>query len=151
MAEPVENHHLVDMITEPELDWVGSEPRGIASVFTPTCLSVFTIVEEGWEVQQNWQVHRPDPAHRICSKFTEDAVGMYEFAFKDLKLRLPFSELGVGVFGWLDLAPSQLHPNSLAFIRAYDLLCEYLEVRPTVPLFFRVFKLQRQPAKEGRQ
>ncbi|MCI73729.1 hypothetical protein A2U01_0094993, partial [Trifolium medium] len=73
-------------------------------------------------VQQNWEVHRPDPEHRICSKFTDDGFGMYEFAFKDLKMRLPFSELVVGVFGWLDLAPSQLHPNSLAFIRAFELL-----------------------------
>ncbi|MCI40573.1 hypothetical protein A2U01_0061806, partial [Trifolium medium] len=107
--------------------WVGPEPRGIASVFTPTYSGVLTIVEEGWEVQQNWEVHRPDPEHRICSKFIDDGFGMYEFAFKDLKLRLPFSEIAVGLFGWLDLAPSQLHPNSLAFIRAFELLCEYLE------------------------
>ncbi|MCI48308.1 hypothetical protein A2U01_0069551, partial [Trifolium medium] len=103
---PVESHRLVDAITDPELDWVGQESRGIASVFTPTYLGVFTIVEEGWEVQKNWQVHRPDPDHRISSKFTGDGFGMYEFAFKDLKLRLPFSELAVGVFGWIDLAPS---------------------------------------------
>ncbi|MCI83040.1 hypothetical protein A2U01_0104315, partial [Trifolium medium] len=54
MEEPAENHHLVDTITDPELYWVGLEPREIASVFTPTALGVFTIVEEGWEVQQNW-------------------------------------------------------------------------------------------------
>ncbi|MCI65615.1 hypothetical protein A2U01_0086873, partial [Trifolium medium] len=80
-------------ITDPELAWVGPEPREIASVFTPTYQGGHTIVEEGWEVQQNWEVHRPDPEHRICSKFTEGSFGMYEFAFKELKLRLPFSEL----------------------------------------------------------
>ncbi|MCI95426.1 hypothetical protein A2U01_0116724, partial [Trifolium medium] len=35
MAEPaeelVENHRLVDTIEDPKLDWVGPEPRGIAS------------------------------------------------------------------------------------------------------------------------
>ncbi|MCI34100.1 hypothetical protein A2U01_0055318, partial [Trifolium medium] len=30
-----------------------------------------------------------------------------------------------------------------------DLVCEYLEVEATLPLFFRVFKLQRQPVKNG--
>ncbi|MCI98086.1 hypothetical protein A2U01_0119389, partial [Trifolium medium] len=36
MAESSESHRLVDTITDPELDWVGPEPRGIASVITPT-------------------------------------------------------------------------------------------------------------------
>ncbi|MCH83851.1 hypothetical protein A2U01_0004677, partial [Trifolium medium] len=140
MAEPAEDHCLVDTITDPELAWVGPEPRGIASVITPTTLGVYTIVEEDWEVQQNWEVHLPNLDHRICSKFPDDGFGMYEFVFKDLKLRLPFSGLPIGVLGWLNLAPSQLHPNSLAFIRAFELVCEYLEVEPTVPLFFPRFQ-----------
>ncbi|MCH81998.1 hypothetical protein A2U01_0002793 [Trifolium medium] len=75
---------------------------------------------------------------------------MYEFAFKELGFRLPFSDLAVGVFEWLRLAPSQLHLNSLAFIRAFEIVCEHLEVEPTLPVFFRVFKLQCQPAKNGK-
>ncbi|MCI42295.1 hypothetical protein A2U01_0063532, partial [Trifolium medium] len=66
-----------------------------------------------------------------------------------LKLRLPFSGLASGVFGWMNLAPSQLHPNSMAFLRAFELVCQYLEIEPIVPLFFRIFKLQRQPSKDG--
>ncbi|MCI64830.1 hypothetical protein A2U01_0086088, partial [Trifolium medium] len=50
-----ESHRLVDTITDPELDWVGSEPRGIASVITPTALGVYTIVEDDWESVQNWE------------------------------------------------------------------------------------------------
>jgi hypothetical protein len=75
---------------------------------------------------------------------------MYEFSFKDLGFRMPFSALAIGIFDRLHLAPSQLHPNSLAFIRAFELLCEYLEVEPTLPLFFRIFKIQRQTLR-GRQ
>ncbi|MCI49960.1 hypothetical protein A2U01_0071204, partial [Trifolium medium] len=44
MAESSESPRLVDTITEPELDWVGPEPRGITSVITPTALGVYTIV-----------------------------------------------------------------------------------------------------------
>ncbi|MCI69665.1 hypothetical protein A2U01_0090928, partial [Trifolium medium] len=36
-------HRLVDAITDPELDWVGAEPRGVASVITLTALGVYTI------------------------------------------------------------------------------------------------------------
>ncbi|MCI05421.1 hypothetical protein A2U01_0026474, partial [Trifolium medium] len=38
----------------------------------------------------------------------------------------------------------------MAFLRAFELVCQYLEIEPTVPIFFRVFKLQRQPSKDGR-
>ncbi|MCI76633.1 hypothetical protein A2U01_0097903, partial [Trifolium medium] len=41
--------------TDPELDWVGAEPRGIASVITLTALGVYTIVEDDWEQVQNWE------------------------------------------------------------------------------------------------
>jgi hypothetical protein len=64
---------------------------------------------------------------------------MYEFAFKEAGLRLPFSGLVVNIFKNLRLAPSQLHPNTMAFIRAFELLCEYLEVEATRRLFFTIF------------
>ncbi|MCI69221.1 hypothetical protein A2U01_0090482, partial [Trifolium medium] len=50
----------------------------------------------------------------------------------------------------MNLAPSQLHPNSMAFLRAFELVCQYLEMESIVSLFFRIFKLQRQPSKDGR-
>ncbi|MCI36531.1 hypothetical protein A2U01_0057754, partial [Trifolium medium] len=72
MAESSESPRLVDTITDPELDWFGAEPRGIASVITPTALGVYTIVEEDWEAVQNWEVHCPQPTQRICSRFAEE-------------------------------------------------------------------------------
>ncbi|MCI86290.1 hypothetical protein A2U01_0107570, partial [Trifolium medium] len=50
-----QSHKLVDTITDPELDWVDPEPRGIASVITPIALGVYTIVEDDWESEQNWE------------------------------------------------------------------------------------------------
>ncbi|MCI30842.1 hypothetical protein A2U01_0052053, partial [Trifolium medium] len=116
VAEPVENHRLVDTITDPELDWVGAEPRGIASVITPTAGGLHTIVEDRNGQSANWEVYCPLEGKRICSTFSENGFSMYEFVFKELKFRLPFSDLAAGVFGRLNLSPSQLHPNSLAFI-----------------------------------
>ena len=59
-------------------------------------------------------------------------------------LRLPFSEFQMSVLSHLDLAPTQLLPNSFAFIRAFELTCEYLKIGITLPLFIHVFHLQRQ-------
>ncbi|GAU28895.1 hypothetical protein TSUD_293470 [Trifolium subterraneum] len=151
IEEPVESHRLVDTITDERLAWVAPEPRGAASSIVQGDSSVHTIVEDRGEGDpENWEVHVPEEGKRVCSEFSEGGFAMYEFAFKDLGFRLPFSDFAVGVFDRLRLAPSQLHPNSLAFIRAFEQLCDYLDVEPTLPLFFRIFKIQRQTFR-GRQ
>jgi hypothetical protein len=76
---------------------------------------------------------------------------MYEFVFKELGLRLPFSPLATEIFAFLRLAPSQLHPNAMAFVLAFEHLCEYKNVVPTRALFFRVFQLQRMTKELGRR
>ncbi|MCI13017.1 hypothetical protein A2U01_0034129, partial [Trifolium medium] len=91
MASGEEDSRLVDTITSPELSWVGPEPRGIASCITPTAVGVFTIVKEDLE-EPNWEVHAPDRRERICSRFSDNGFSMYEFVFKELGFRLPFSD-----------------------------------------------------------
>jgi hypothetical protein len=151
IEEPVESHRLVDTITDERLAWVAPEPRGAASSIVQGDPSVHTIVEDiGEGDPENWEVHVPEEGKRVCSEFSKGGFAMYEFALKDLRFRLPFSDFAVGVFDRLRLAPSQLHPNSLAFIRAFEQLCDYLDVEPTLPLFFRIFKIQRQTFR-GRQ
>ncbi|MCI04142.1 hypothetical protein A2U01_0025186, partial [Trifolium medium] len=54
------------------------------------------------------------------------------------------------VFAHLRLAPSQLNPNSPGFIRVYELVCEHLKITPSVPMFFKIFQLQRK-SQGGRQ
>ncbi|CAJ2651980.1 unnamed protein product [Trifolium pratense] len=141
-SQAASKHKLVDTITDPELAWVAPEPRGIASTITAQDPGLFTIVEEAGSV--NWEVHTPAEGERICSPYTEGGFTMYEMAFKEMGYRLPFNNLEAGIFGRLKVAPSQLHPNSLAFIWAYQILCRYLEVEATVSLFFYIFKIQRQ-------
>ena len=137
-----ENVSLVDTVEDPLLEWVGAEPRGIASVYSRRSRRAYTILEAGHDqpgFQKNFVVTRPSFTARICSVFPEYSFPMYEIAFKDLGLQLPFSDFQVGVFSHLGLAPSQLHPNSLAFIRAFELTCRFLRIGATIPLFFRVF------------
>ncbi|CAJ2654490.1 unnamed protein product [Trifolium pratense] len=141
-SQATSKHKLVDTITDPELAWVAPEPRGIASTITAQDPRLFTIVEGVGPV--NWEVHMPAEGERICSPYTEGGFTMYEMAFKEMGYRLPFNNLEAEIFGRLKVAPSQLHPNALAFIRAYQILCRYLEVEATVSLFFYIFKIQRQ-------
>ncbi|CAJ2643938.1 unnamed protein product [Trifolium pratense] len=141
-SQVTSKHKLVDTITDPELAWVAPEPRGIASTITAQDPRLFTIVEEAGS--ENWEVRTPAEGERVCSSYTGCSFTMYEMAFKELGFRLPFNDLEAGIFGRLRVAPSQLHPNSLAFIRAYQILCRYLEVEATVALFFYIFQIQRQ-------
>ncbi|CAJ2628071.1 unnamed protein product [Trifolium pratense] len=141
-SQATSKHKLVDTITDPELAWVAPEPRGIASTITAQDPRLFTIVEEAGS--ENWEVHAPAEGERVCSSYAGGRFTMYEMAFKELGFRLPFNDLEAGIFGRLKVAPSQLHPNSLAFIRAYQILCRYLEVEATVALFFYIFQIQRQ-------
>jgi hypothetical protein len=146
--EPVDGDE--DLLARPEWKWISREPRRMASEITSTSLGVYTILEEDPAVG-NFRVYNPGPHQRICSTFHGDGFGMYEFVFKELRLRLPFSPLEVEIFDYLRLAPSQLHPNSMAFVLAFERLCEYKNVTPTRSLFFRVFRLQRMTNEFGRR
>ena len=40
-----ESMNLVDTVDDPTLDWVGAEPRGIASIYSYTGRQAYTVVE----------------------------------------------------------------------------------------------------------
>ncbi|PNX84154.1 hypothetical protein L195_g040208, partial [Trifolium pratense] len=136
----VEKHALVDCITDPALDWVAPEPRGIASTLNSRDPRVFlTVEQERGDGHQNWSTRIPGEDERVCSSFGGLDFAMYEFVFKEMGLRLPFSPFAASVLKALQVAPSQLHPNSWSFIMGFEQLCSYRDVRPTLPLFFRIF------------
>ena len=127
-------------------NWISPEATEFRSIFADHPQGAFTNVGEPGD----WKVHFPTEDDRVCSDFSSECFCVYEFLFKDLGLRLPFSEFQMAVLCHLDLAPTQLHPNSFAFIRAFELTCEYLEIGVTLPLFFHVFHIQRQRTVEGK-
>ncbi|GAU50395.1 hypothetical protein TSUD_134910 [Trifolium subterraneum] len=75
---------------------------------------------------------------------------MYHIAFDFMGYRLHFSDFEVPVFRHLHRTPSQLHPNSLAFIRAFEMTATYLGFSLEIPLFFYAFHLQRSKLKASK-
>ncbi|GAU10777.1 hypothetical protein TSUD_424820, partial [Trifolium subterraneum] len=126
--------------------WVADEPRTTVSKFSLNGGDgMFRTIER--PPADDWKACIPNTTRRICSKFQWGSFPMYQIAFEHMGYRLPFSDFEVAVFRYLHLTPSQLHPNSLAFIRAFEMTTAYLGFMPTIPLFFHAFHLQRSKPK----
>jgi len=74
----------------------------------------------------------------------EECFYMYMCHFSQLHIRLPFDEFTMGVLQLLNVAPTQLHPNSWAYLQAFWLLCMalYLQLSPRAFLYFFVTRLR---------
>ena len=60
--------------------------------------------------------------------------------FKKVKLRFPFTRFERELLTELDIAPAQLHPNSWAFVRAYQIICAHLGHPASVDVFLFLFE-----------
>ncbi|GAU31939.1 hypothetical protein TSUD_288730 [Trifolium subterraneum] len=126
--------------------WVADEPRTTVSKFSLNGGDgMFRTVQR--PSTDDWKACIPNISRRICSKFQWGSFPIYQIVFEHMGYRLPFSDFEVAVFRYLHLTPSQLHPNSLAFIRAFEMTAAYLGFLPTIPLFFHTFHLQRSKPK----
>ncbi|GAU46762.1 hypothetical protein TSUD_92570 [Trifolium subterraneum] len=124
-----------------EYEWVADEPRTTVSRFSLNGGDrMFRTIQR--PPIDDWKACIPNTSRRICSKYQWGSFPMYQIAFEHMGYKLPFSDFEVAVFRYLHLTPSQLHPNSLAFIRAFEMTAAYLGFLPTIPLFFHAFHLQ---------
>ncbi|MED6137330.1 hypothetical protein PIB30_064021 [Stylosanthes scabra] len=81
------------------------------------------------------------PHDRVCYEGEgADWFFMYTCVFAEIGIRFPFTEFECAVLRQLNCAPSQIHPNSWAFIRAFEVLMEYLQEEPSLGLFFFLFQ-----------
>ncbi|GAU18187.1 hypothetical protein TSUD_248880 [Trifolium subterraneum] len=137
---------LTSNVDGDDYTWVADEPRTTISKFSLNGGDgMFRTVQR--PPTDDWKTCIPNTNRRICSKFQWGSFPMYQIAFEHMGYRLPFSDFEVAVFRYLHLTPSQLHPNSLAFIRAFEMTVTYLGFLPTIPLFFHAFHLQRSKPK----
>ena len=69
---------------------------------------------------------------------------MYQTVFKRVGVRLPFTPFERELLTEINTAPAQLHPNSWAFVRGFQILCGYLGIPPSVDIFLHFFEVKKQ-------
>ena len=72
---------------------------------------------------------------------------MYACFFTDLHVSLPFDEFTMGVLQALNVAPTQVHPNTWASLQAFHLLCDVIHLHPTPSCFLSYYT--SHPAKKA--
>ena len=65
---------------------------------------------------------------------------IYTTFFKKVKLRLPFTRFERELLTELDIAAAQLHPNSWAFVQAFQIMCAHLGLPASVDVFLFLFE-----------
>ncbi|KAJ1418062.1 hypothetical protein SESBI_16185 [Sesbania bispinosa] len=65
---------------------------------------------------------------------------IYETFLTKLKVPLPFTYFECQVLNLLNVAPTQLHPNSWGFVRAFEILCQYHNIAPSIRVFSYYFQ-----------
>ncbi|RDX92420.1 hypothetical protein CR513_25437, partial [Mucuna pruriens] len=68
---------------------------------------------------------------------------LYDTLHSKLGIKFPFSHFERAVLQVLNVAPTQLHPNGWAFVRAFELLCEDLGIAPTLGVFFWFYTVKK--------
>jgi len=82
----------------------------------------------------------------VCNDESGDPSGpfcfVYDTCFMKLVLRLPFDLFEKEVLTEMNVCPTQLRPNSWAFLRIFFILCDILDIVPTLNVFFYFFELK---------
>ena len=98
--------------------------------------------------KEDWEIILPTTSDRICSQFSVNRIPMYVAVFQEVGFRIPFSSFQVSIFEWMELCPSQLSPNSFAYLMAFELVCRFLRLPTTRELFFAIFTIQQRLDKD---
>ena len=144
--------------------WVAEEVRGLPTRLAPgdeaRLLESFSLTYPGKEDLYLMEV--PDDSARVCdapaptaaestsgSTASDSYTYMYEYVVNRIGARFPLSLFERAVLRYLQVAPSQLHPNAWGFVRAFDRLCSALYVTASTRLFFNLFDVHRPGKGKG--
>ncbi|MED6156458.1 hypothetical protein PIB30_014423 [Stylosanthes scabra] len=80
---------------------------------------------------------------RVCDRGTNGGwFFMYTCVLAEIGVRFPFTLFECSVLRQINCAPSQIHPNSWGYMRAFQVLMEYLEESPSLEVFFYLFQVK---------
>ncbi|MED6186611.1 hypothetical protein PIB30_068397 [Stylosanthes scabra] len=102
---------------------------------------------------KKYQVIAPGPEDRACYVDPEgdSCIFVYEPIFTKVGVRVPFTEFEIEVLKGGEVAPSQIHPNSWGFIRAYEVVCQEFGFPTSLAIFHHLFKLTKPFSKDKQQ
>ncbi|MED6155574.1 hypothetical protein PIB30_006442 [Stylosanthes scabra] len=100
-----------------------------------------------------YRVVAPDPQDRVChvDLESESCFFLYEAIFTKVGIHIPFTEFEIEVLRGCEITPSQIHPNSWGFIRAFEVICREFGVPTSIGVFHHLFKLTKPFSKEKQQ
>jgi len=87
-------------------------------------------------------VERVRKGDSVCHKregHSHDFFYMYATLVTDLHVCVSFDDFTMGVLRVLNVAPSQLHPNSWAALQAFILDCRVLPLKPSPQVFLQYY------------
>lgn len=83
------------------------------------------------------------PGERVCIAcprgVKEEYFHVYTGVLEDFNIHPPFIDFEFDILKTLNVAPSKLHHNSWGFIKAFETVCEAIDIEITIALFFSFF------------
>ncbi|KAJ1431899.1 hypothetical protein SESBI_06873 [Sesbania bispinosa] len=132
--------------------WVDAEVLGTVSRYCgetkATLRETLSVLDPDYE--ELYTVSPPEASDRVCHRGETNVRFMFLYAFlvHRLKVRLPFTEFERSVLKHYCVALSQFHLNAWGFDKSFEILCGFLAVIPTVPLFSHFFDVFPRKAGE---
>jgi len=87
----------------------------------------------------------------ICYDESSDPKGQFCFFyatfFKKVLLQLPLAIFEKELLIELNIAPTQLYPNTWAFICSFIILCAHFDISPSVKVFLYFFEAKHVSSK----
>ncbi|RDX71249.1 hypothetical protein CR513_49432, partial [Mucuna pruriens] len=135
-----------DSLNEDPQAWVDPEVRKVPSVLTRS--STLLGMEKAICQRGPWSVSVSPNCHGESVSTTLSVEGkpyfyMYDTLYSKLGVKLPFTHFERAILQALNVAPTQLHPNSWPFVRAFELLCDDLGKALTLGVFFWFFTVRK--------
>jgi len=132
--------------------WVAADVRNQSSLFRwsrllNSWLNCIPVISKGVS-GDIVSLERVSAIDRVChgqEGATKKFFYMYMCHFSQLHVWLSLDGFTIGVLRALNVAPTQLHPNSWAYLQAFRILCQslYLEPTPYAFLYFYDTRPQR--------
>jgi len=133
--------------------WVAADIRNQSSLFRwsrllNSWLNCTLVIAKGVN-RGIVSLERVSAIDRVChgqEGATEKFFYMYMCHLSQLHVRLPLDDFSMGVLRALNVAPTQLHPNSWAYMQAFHVLCQSLYLQPSPHAFLYFYDTRpRQP------